>query len=165
MLRDALTGPMKGRGMIARRKMVLEAIEVNIRGDESEPLGPTDGLTVEHIMPVKWQQHWPLPTSTENLIEDDVLRSRSEAIESIGNLTLTTSKLNSKLSNGPWARKREALMNHSSLLLNRTLLNNATEVWDENAIRERSEYLAEIILQIWPHANKFAALSAQSLYK
>lgn len=156
MLRESLTGPIKGRGMIARRKMVLEAIEVHLRSDVSEPLGSTDRLTVEHIMPVQWQQHWPLPEPIDSSNEAEVLRIRSDAIESIGNLTLTTSKLNSRLSNGPWARKREALMNHSSLLLNKTMLNNALEVWDEDAIMDRSKYLAEVILQIWPSADRFA---------
>ena len=160
MLRDALARPMKGKGMIARRKMVLEAIEVNLRSDKSEPLGSTDGLTVEHIMPVEWQQHWPLPLPTDSSIEDEVLRIRSDAVESIGNLTLTTSKLNSKLSNGPWAKKREALMNHSSLFLNKTLLNNARDVWDEAAIESRSQFFAEIIMQIWPSADKFAESAA-----
>ena len=156
MLRDALAGPIKGRGMIARRKMVLEAIEVILRSDKSEPLGATGGLTVEHIMPVQWQQHWPLAVPTDGSIDDEVLRLRSDAIESIGNLTLTTSRLNSTLSNGPWARKREALMNHSSLFLNRTLLEGASDVWDEAAIARRSQFLTEIILQIWPSAEKFA---------
>ena len=160
MLRDALTGPIRGRGMIARRKMVLEAIEVFIRSDVAEPLGSTNELTVEHIMPVQWQQHWPLPEPTDSSIEDEVLRIRSDAIESIGNLTLTTSRLNSRLSNGPWARKREALMNHSSLFLNRNLLQNAPEVWDEDVITERSEYLAEIICQIWPYADRFTESAA-----
>ena len=160
MLRDALAGPMKGKGMIARRKMVLEAIEVNLRSDKSEPLGATDGLTVEHIMPVEWQRHWPLPLSTDSSIEDEVLRIRSDAIESIGNLTLTTSKLNSKLSNGPWAKKHEALMNHSSLFLNKTLLNDARDVWDEAAIGRRSQSLTEITLQIWPSADTFAESDA-----
>ena len=155
MLREALTGPIKGKGMIARRKMVLEAIELYIRSEESEPLGPTDGLTVEHVMPKQWQQHWPLLVQTDSSNEDEVLRVRSEAIESIGNLTLTTSKLNSKLSNGPWVRKRDALRNHSILFLNRALLTNAPEVWDEDAIKERSKCLTEIILQIWPYADKF----------
>ena len=160
MLRDALAGPMKGKGTIARRKMVLEAIELNLRSDESEPLGSTDGLTVEHIMPVQWQQHWSNPVSANASHEDEVLRIRSDAIESIGNLTLTTSKLNSKLSNGPWTRKREALMNHSSLFLNKTLLNNARDVWDEAAIESRSQFFAEIIMQIWPSADKFAESAA-----
>jgi hypothetical protein len=155
MLRDALAGPMKGKGTIARRKMVLEAIEVNLRSDESEPLGSTDGLTVEHIMPVQWQQHWSIPVSANASHEDEVLRIRSDTIESIGNLTLTTSKLNSKLSNGPWTRKREALMNHSSLFLNKTLLNNAPNVWDEAAIERRSLFFAEKILEIWPYADSF----------
>ena len=155
MLRDALAGPMKGKGTIARRKMVLEAIEVNLRSDKSEPLGSTDGLTVEHIMPVQWQPHWSIPVSANPSHEDEVLRNRSDAIESVGNLTLTTSKLNSKLSNGPWTRKREALMNHSSLFLNKTLLNNAPNVWDEAAIERRSLFFAEKNLEIWPYADSF----------
>ena len=70
----------------------------------------------------------------------------------IGNLTLTTAKLNTKLSNNPWDEKRRTLDNHSSLFLNRQLLSDAPDVWDEVAIEKRSSDLAKIVMQIWTSA-------------
>ena len=140
-LREALIGPMKGRGMIARRKMVLEAIEMNLRSEKSEPLGATDRLTVEHIMPEKWEKNWPLTADVSDEVEAE--RIRNEAIATIGNLTLTTSKLNIALSNSPWSVKRRELGNHSTLFLNKQLLNGAPNVWNEATIRRRSHDLAK----------------------
>lgn len=153
MLYERLTSsPMKGNS--AWKKMVLEAIEISLRSDRSEELGPTSNLTVEHIMPQNWQRHWSLTSS--NLNQDEAESARDEAIQKIGNLTLTTERLNRSLSNGPWDEKRLTLANHSSLFLNTTLLNDAPEVWDEHAITERSQFLAEKILQIRPSADRFA---------
>lgn len=153
MLYDHLTTtPM--RGAVARKKMVLEAVEIYLRGDKTEPLGDTDKLTVEHIMPEKWQQNWPLPP---NIDETEATNDRDASVRSIGNLTLTTAKLNAKLSNNPWIEKRKTLGEHSSLFLNKTLLDDAPDAWDEAAITKRSRDLAQIIMQIWP--------SADTLYK
>ena len=143
-----------------RRKMILVAVENHLRSDRSESLGPTDTLTVEHIMPKKWETHWPLPPNAP--IRAEAERIRNEAIETIGNLTLITNRLNSSISNGPWEERREDLHNHSSLFLNRTLLANAPEDWDEAAIESRSQLLAQKILQIWPSAEEFDESAAQS---
>lgn len=143
----------------ARQKMVLEAIEMSLRSEKSEPLGVTKKLTVEHIMPQKWENDWPPPMSTSVSNEDEV-ESRHQTIETIGNLTLIAGKLNSSLSNGPWIEKREELRKHSSLFLNKTLLDDAPDVWDEEAIKSRCQYLAEKITEIWPSAEKFAESAA-----
>ena len=153
-LRDNLiTKPM--RGTVARKKMVFEAIETSLRSEMSEPLGVTDKLTVEHIMPQKWEKNWRLAITT-GVSNEDAVESRNHAIETIGNLTLITGKLNSNLSNGTWIDKREALYKHSTLFLNKTLLENAPDFWDEDAITERSKYLTDKIFQIWPSADRFA---------
>ena len=89
-------------GTAARRKMVLEAIELELRGDGAEPLGSTDTLTIEHIMPQKWETRWPLPEETRNQEDVDI---RNERVKYLGNLTLTTNKLNTSLSNAPWDEK------------------------------------------------------------
>ena len=157
MLHDRLIdGPML-RGA-KRRKMILVAVENHLRGNRSEPLGPTDRLTIEHIMPQRWETNWPLPPNTPNRTEAEIIRN--EAIETIGNITLITNSLNSSISNNPWEERREDLRNHSSLFLNRTLLDNAPEAWDEDAIAERCEYLAEKILQIWPSVDSFMESTA-----
>jgi len=66
---------------------------------------------------------------------------------------LLTGKLNSKVSNGPWLGrdgKREGLEAHDVLLLNRELLKKAGDQWTSEAIRVRTQELADVIIQIWP---------------
>jgi hypothetical protein len=70
--------------------------------------------------------------------------------QTIGNLTLVTKKLNPAMSNGPWPDKLEALNQHSVLMLNRHLVQQNPELWDEAAIRERTAFLASYIKRIWP---------------
>ena len=150
-LRDSLTTePMQGT--VTRRKMILEAIEITLRSDKSESFGATDKLTVEHIMPQKWEKNWPLPSDKD---ETEATDERNKAVKSIGNLTLTTAKLNATLSNNSWSKKRKTLGEHSTLFLNKTLLDGAPDVWDEASIKQRSSDLAKIIVQIWPSAETF----------
>jgi hypothetical protein len=47
-------------------------------------------------MPRKWLTHWPLEDASHE--EAD----RDRIIHTLGNLTLLTGKLNSKVSNGAW---------------------------------------------------------------
>ena len=150
MLGDYLpASPIKGS--TAWKQMVLDAIETHFRSDNSEKLASTGNLTVEHIMPKAWQTHWPLSKGNEN--QDEAESAREEAIKQIGNLTLTTEKLTKSLSKGPWSEKRLTLANHRSLLVNRTLLANASEVWNEAVIKRRSRFLVKQITQIWPSAD------------
>lgn len=139
-------------GNAARRKMVFEAIEAEIRSQFAEPLGPTARLTVEHLMPQRWTEgDWPLRESTTN--RDDAELERRGYLNLIGNLTLATRELNSSMSNRSWENKRKALNSHSGLFLNKDLLDNAPAKWDEDAIEERSSLLAKSIIRIWPHSD------------
>jgi Protein of unknown function (DUF1524)/Restriction Enzyme Adenine Methylase Associated len=98
------------------------------------------------VMPRKWHTHWPLQ---EGRAEAD----RDRIIHTLGNLTLLTGRLNSKVSNGPWLGsdgKRQGLQDHSVLMLNDALLKNAVEQWTDNAIHVRTQELAGVIAQIWP---------------
>jgi hypothetical protein len=135
-----------------RLRMVLEAVEDYQRGwkDSKSGLGgervARGAYAIEHLMPRAWTSHWPL-----NEGADEVQRDR--LVHTIGNLTLLTGRLNSKISNGPWSGeggKREALQRHDVLLLNRAILNTAADTWSEETIRERSQQLAAAIVSIWP---------------
>jgi len=139
-----------GRG---RLRMVLEAIEDHLRGWKGEKSGLGDErvargkLAIEHVMPRKWVANWPLQDAEHG--EAD----RDRIIHTFGNLTLLTGKLNSKVSNGPWlgsGGKREGLEEHDVLLLNRELLKQAGGQWTDEAIRARTQELAEAIVKIWP---------------
>jgi hypothetical protein len=136
----------------ARARMVLEAVEDHERGWHGTAKGlggerVARGIyTIEHILPRKWKDHWPLP---EGATDED----RDALVDTLGNLTLLTSKLNSSVSNGPWSGpdgKREALNQHCVLMLNRRLFDACTSGWDDVQIRNRSERLIDIILEIWP---------------
>ena len=154
ILLERLKGrPMKGT--VPRRRMVLEAVELDLRSDKTEQLLKTDGLTIEHIMPQKWENHWPIPSERPH--QDDIDR-RNEIVKYLGNLTLTTSKLNSSLSNAPWTEKRQTLDNHSVLFLNRTLLDKGF-FWDDEAILERTSEIAQRIAGIWKPVEHFDATS------
>jgi GNAT superfamily N-acetyltransferase len=137
-----------GRG---RLRMVLEAIEDYLRGWRNGKSGlggervARGRLAIEHVMPRKWLTHWPVQAGGE--------ADRDGIIHTLGNLTLLTKKLNSKVSNGPWLGsegKRNGLHGHDVLMLNRQLLEKAGERWTDDAIRARTRELAAIITQNWP---------------
>jgi hypothetical protein len=141
--------------------MVLEAIEDHKRGfkDGKDGLGgervARGVYAIEHVMPRKWVSHWPPGAGFRG--EGD----RDQLIHTLGNLTLLTSKLNSKVSNGPWdgdGGKRRALQDHCVLFLNRHLLDRAQESWSDDGIRARTEELAQTITEIWrvPQGHKSA---------
>lgn len=124
---------------------VLARSENALRSKFSEqPFSLDTKLEVEHIMPQKWKEHWPLQ---EDALPD-AEPSRNEQINRIGNLTLLTAPLNLSVSNAGWAEKREKLRRHSVLMLNRTLAEN--ENWNEASIGERSRELATLFCAIWP---------------
>lgn len=137
----------------SRLRMVLEALEDHARGwcDGKVGLGEErvarGKYAIEHVMPRKWTSHWPLASGRVGEAE------REQLIHTIGNLTLLTGKLNSRMSNGPWrgpGGKREALEQHSVLMLNRELLRHPGDTWSDDAIAKRSDELAGRIIEIWP---------------
>ncbi len=130
-----------------RLRLVLEGVERQLRssGKSEQPAVPTN-QTIEHLMPVGWSQgEWPLPEEADT---DTATYQRNTLIHSIGNLTLVTQKLNSSMSNGPWASKRDELQGHSVLLLNNELLSQSS--WSEESIRFRSRRIAKLASQRWP---------------
>ncbi len=141
------------RGNAARQRMILEAVEAYLRSEFAESVGDFQSLTIEHIMPQGWATsgNWPMPSSASG--EDTDHTNRDNSVRELGNLTLVTQKLNSSVSNGPWNQKKETLRNHSVLFLNKQLLDDPPEIWDEKAIRDRSTKLVDHIIRIWPHAD------------
>lgn len=148
-----LTRPLAGT--IARRKMVLEAIEEHMRGPKTEPLIDTTQLTIEHVMPKKWEEHWPIRKSP---VSQEDIELRRDAINFLGNLTLVTGKLNTSLSNGPWSEKSKELEKHATLLLTKNLLSDYSHHFDEKAIKKRTQEMANMIFKIWPPSNHYEKL-------
>jgi hypothetical protein len=136
-----------------RLRMVLEALEDEARSPLADESHVQRGaLTIEHVLPQKWRDHWPLPTSGDEL---EAAAARERALHSIGNLTLVNGRLNPTLSNGDWATKRDLLAEHLVLHLNKDLVNGYAERdWDEATIRERGKLLTERAISIWPSAHQ-----------
>jgi hypothetical protein len=136
-----------------RLRYLFEAIEKAKRSALSEEIEIKSELTVEHIMPQKWQEHWPVPgfdhVPDGEVDADQVTRAmeRTQAINKLGNLTLLTHALNSTVSNGPFSVKLPAVRGHASLTLNREL--NAFDHWDEETILKRGRTLFEVARKIW----------------
>jgi hypothetical protein len=132
---------------LVRRRLValLAAIENDLRTEMAEPIDVPSGLTVEHLLPQKWQEHWPLdPDDLEGV------QLREAHVHRLGNLTLVTGKLNPSMSNAAWSIKKDALNDHSVLLLNSRVVAANPEVWDEETIDARSRELAGRIMRLWP---------------
>lgn len=151
-----------------RIRMVLEAIEDHRRGWRMgrEGLGGSRVLrgkyAIEHILPVKWHKTWPLdPGVTEAELD--------RLAHTIGNLTLLTGRLNSGVSNGPWATKAEGLRQHDVLILNRDLLEAGQSGWTHERIRRRTDEMIDDILAIWPvpegHTSAFARTEERPRHK
>jgi len=133
-------GDIRGVGIA----FVLSRVENAMRGDKSEKHWNTRSpMTIEHIMPRQWKEHWRLASETPERVEQ-----REARVNRIGNLTILTQKLNTSISNGPWVNKRTQLNAHTVLLMNSELA--ALEDWDEQQIDARTERLIGHILLAWP---------------
>lgn len=143
-------------------RAVLEEIERAKRTKYHETDQLSSTLTIEHVMPREWQANWPLPDGTSPsaeqmmaayfVIEEDdsitgQIARRQRLKETFGNLTLLTQPLNSSVSNGPFADKRDALEKHSLLVLNRDIIEE--DSWSEDHITARGENLFSLAKDLW----------------
>lgn len=129
-------------------RMILEALDTELKDAKAEDVKYAEygeKLTIEHLLPQNWKEHWPLPSE---LPSDQATERRERALHTFGNLTLLNGKLNPAISNGPWEQKITAIWEHSKLNLNRELLKLST--WDERAIRDRGDSLFRVALTTWP---------------
>lgn len=140
-----------------RLQDVLWELEVASRGPYAEAMARPSSLWIEHVMPQTWQTHWPLESETSGGtgVQSPEEARRERLIHTIGNLTLTTDRLNIALGNGMFETKRAAL-DASLLALNKWFTSRGD--WNEAAIEERSAELAERAVAIWPHPSAAASL-------
>jgi hypothetical protein len=122
---------------IQKTKLILERLEASFGHKESIVM---QDLTIEHVMPqtlsVWWAEHlgqgWEITHETLS--------------DTLGNLTLTA--YNSVLSNADIYHKSRVL-GESHVELNKDFAN--VTAWNEVAIRQRADRLAERALQIWSY--------------
>jgi len=127
-----------------RLRMFLEAAEDHLRAATRQPQIERKGYPIEHLLPRKWTETWPVESP-------EAQEERQARVHRLGNLTLLTSSLNSKVSNGPWADKRKALLEHNTITLTgRVVSRTEAHAWDEALIDERTSELIDVILKVWP---------------
>ena len=134
-----------------RLRMLLEAIEDHRRGWDSpktlhEQRVLRGACSIEHVIPQDWAKHWP------GAEQEPALARRLSLIHTLGNLTLVTQALNSKVSNGKWAGptgKREELSKHSSLMITQEIVNQGQPDWTDELVVNRTDQMIESILAIW----------------
>ncbi len=134
----------------SRLKMVLEAIERKlVEGGRAESITLGHNLWIEHLLPQQWRTvgEWALSSGLHDPTRAGL--ERDHMLHTLGNLTLTTSKLDIELSNRPWVEKVERLR-ASVLNLNTQICTRYPTNWDEDTIRDRGAALAELIIEIWP---------------
>lgn len=146
---------------------ILLEIEKFRRGKKQEKIEfVNEGLTIEHVLPQKWYEFWPLegnliPQNEFELAVHAVMTeedpngyyhkidNRNKKLHSLGNLTLLTTSLNPAVSNSAFDIKQKDLAKQSTLLLNTYFID--LKDWDESAIEKRTEFLIEDIIKIWKY--------------
>jgi hypothetical protein len=139
---------------------ILRRLNDTYLSTKSEQISINSPLTVEHILPQNWLEHWPLPDGSKGLTQQelwdsqpgdpraDATRRRNTMLQTLGNLTILSQALNSSVSNSAWKDKKPALLGASLLPIDLQL--HVVESWDETAIEERSKVLFERAVKLWP---------------
>ena len=146
---------------------ILLEVEKFNRGKKQEKITFSNtGLTIEHVLPQTWFEHWPLDgqTVTEDdfnisvhavMTEEDKegkyhrIEGRNKMLHTIGNLTILTSSLNPSVSNSAFLIKQKEIGSQSTLISNQYFLSQSD--WNEKNIKERSKILYNSISKIWAY--------------
>ncbi|MGW6460259.1 DUF262 domain-containing protein [Streptomyces sp. NPDC055078] len=127
-----------------RMRLLLAELEDSLYSGRTERQIHNGELTIEHLLPQAWEEHWPLPEGGGRGSAEAHER-RQSLLHTVGNLTLLTGRLNTSVSNGPWEHKRSDILVHSALSLNRSL----PAQWDEETILARADHLSEAFSRRW----------------
>src|SRR5699024_10103683 len=134
----------------SRLSMLMVSLEDAMRRPLREEPPCPSGLSVVHVMPPRWHEHW----GDDHVPSDpDAARRRNAHVHTLGNLTLGADQLDAIRSNRPWivvgrsgpgaweAGKRDLLLRQSHLHLNAHLTPHDQETWTEEDIARRTGLL------------------------
>lgn len=130
---------------------VLYLIESKIRNQSlySNRLLGMNKYSLEHVMPKKWRNQWDGPKDLESI------SIRDKKLLTLGNLTIITQALNSSIRDSDWNTKKEGRgpgkfgLKQYSNGLDTFSQYLEREIWDENIIEERAEFLFKKAMQVW----------------
>jgi hypothetical protein len=157
-----------------RLRVILSALELRRRSERHESVTLPAKLEIEHVMPRGWRTSW----GSDIQGDAELVAKRDIRVDTLGNLTLVTKKLNGTLSNRPWrdsdaalvastgreagVGKRTLLNRYSVLVLNKDIVETHEEAWTEVDIRERLRQLTESVIAIWPRPVPTPAASSEA---
>ena len=152
-----------------RLAYVPEEFELASRDKFTAAEGIRPGLTIEHIMPQRWQQLWQkLPSGKEAPVEGGIatdegmaaeMAERNRLIHTLGNLSLLTPPGNASASNSTFEEKKPRLSD-ALLRMNYEIAQKAE--WTETEIKNRGKDLAAIAVRLWPAPGAQGALAAKA---
>ncbi len=157
-----------------RLRVILSALELRRRSERHESVTLPAKLEIEHVMPRGWRTYW----GSDIQGDAELAAKRDIRVDTLGNLTLVTKKLNGTLSNRPWrdtdaavvastgreagVGKRSLLNRYSVLVLNKDIVDSHDDAWTEDDIRERSRQLTESVIAIWPRPVPTPSVSSEA---
>lgn len=146
-----------GRIPSHRLSFLIEELELASRDKFAASDGIRSGLSIEHIMPQQWQEHWrELPSKRLAPVVGGVpvdeamaleMTERNRLIHTLANLSLLTTPANSSAGNSNFDAKKPRLLD---ALLRMNLEIAKEPVWGESQIRERAKMLANQAVKLWP---------------
>lgn len=127
---------------------ILYLIESKLRNSAmySTAMLGFNSYSLEHLMPKKWRNNWGIAIDPDN---------RDFVLQTLGNLAIITSSLNSAIRDADWDKKlagtssKGGLKKHAAGLVTMEAVLNSTD-WDEDHISERADWLADKANEIWP---------------
>jgi hypothetical protein len=146
-------------------RIVLFWLELARRSADSryDEVGLVFNYTLEHVMPQKWEAHWPLPPTTATDRPDAIAaarRHRSAVVGWLGNMTLLNARLNTSLSHSAFDKKVLGVGRKKGMQAYGTLAITLDDIvrpflageksWTEDRIRLRTEKLEREFLAVWP---------------
>lgn len=111
-----------------------------------------NSYSLEHLMPKKWRSNWGVCIDPQN---------RDFELQTLGNLAIITSSLNSVIRDSAWTDKLEGkaskggLKKHAAGLVTMEAVLNSAD-WNESSISERADWLADKANEVWPSYSSVA---------
>jgi uncharacterized protein with ParB-like and HNH nuclease domain len=118
-----------------RARVLLRHFEMDLGTGELEPSRVRRNLHVEHIWPLKPKGH--------------VSGRHKIMVHKIGNLTLVSKKINERILNGGFAKKRSEYKK-SDIRMTHRLADYAGQHWKEPAVISRQRELGRQAAKLWP---------------
>lgn len=147
---DLLIGFKTAKLVNLQTRGILYLLEAGIRSAKSSTaLLGFNNYSLEHMMPKKWRNNWP------ECETDALARQRDSMLLTLGNLAIIPQSLNASIRDSSWENKKAGKgVNNPGLSVCAAGLSTIhdalqQDVWDEEKIALRAEWLFEQARSMW----------------